>query len=71
MSEVMTTTVHTCTAETQIPDVAILMTERRIRHLPVLQDETLFSIVSIGDVVKFRMDQLEAERDHLESYIQQ
>lgn len=71
VSEVMTTTVHTCTAETQIPDVAILMTERRIRHLPVLQDKTLFSIVSIGDVVKFRMDQLEAERDHLESYIQQ
>ena len=71
VSEVMTTKVHTCTAETQIPDVANLMTQQRVRHLPVLQDEILFSIVSIGDVVKFRMDQLEAERDHLESYIQQ
>lgn len=71
VSEVMTTTVHTCTVETRIPEVASLMTQQRVRHLPVLQDEALFSIVSIGDVVKFRMDQLEAERDHLENYIQQ
>lgn len=71
VSEVMTTKVHTCTAETQIADVAVLMTQQRIRHLPVIAEDALFSIVSIGDVVKFRMDQLEAERDHLESYIQQ
>lgn len=71
VSEVMTTEVRTCTAEMRIPQVAALMTEHRIRHLPVLQGEDLYSIVSIGDVVKFRMDQLQAERDHLESYITQ
>lgn len=71
VSEVMTTKVHTCTGETQIADVAVLMTQQRIRHLPVIAEDVLFSIVSIGDVVKFRMDQLEAERDHLESYIRQ
>ena len=70
-SAIMTAQVVTVGPDTPVTACMQLMTERRIRHLPVLQDETLFSIVSIGDVVKFRMDQLEAERDHLESYIQQ
>ena len=70
-SAIMTAQVLTVGPDTPVTACMQLMTERRIRHLPVLQDETLFSIVSIGDVVKFRMDQLEAERDHLESYIQQ
>ena len=47
------------------------MTENRIRHLPVLIDGQLVGIVSIGDIVKNRIDQLQAERDHLEGYINQ
>ena len=45
------------------------MTERRLRHLPVIEDGTLKGIVSIGDVVKARLDSLEAERDMLEDYL--
>ena len=45
------------------------MTERRIRHLPVCDSRGLVGIVSIGDLVKARMDQLENEREQLASYI--
>lgn len=69
--EIMTTTVHTCTDEDQLEGVAMLMTTQRVRHLPVVRQETLYSIVSIGDVVKFRIEQLQAERDQLVDYIHQ
>ncbi|WP_068427143.1 CBS domain-containing protein [Piscicoccus intestinalis] len=69
VSEIMTTAVHTCTGEDALEQVAVLMTQQRVRHLPVLRSESLFSIVSIGDVVKFRIEQLQAERDHLVDYI--
>lgn len=69
VSEIMTTDVHTCTGEDALEQVAVLMTQQRVRHLPVLRSESLFSIVSIGDVVKFRIEQLQAERDHLVDYI--
>jgi signal-transduction protein with cAMP-binding, CBS, and nucleotidyltransferase domain len=46
-----------------------IMTERRIRHLPVVTDGTLKGIVSIGDVVKNRIDELESERSALTNYI--
>ena len=71
VSEIMTTDVHTCTGEDALEQVAVLMTQQRVRHLPVLRSESLFSIVSIGDVVKFRIEQLQAERDHLVEYIHQ
>ncbi|GAB96044.1 hypothetical protein KILIM_031_00160 [Kineosphaera limosa NBRC 100340] len=71
VSEIMTTKVHTCTDDDQIEAVAHLMTQQRVRHLPVVRETTLYSIVSIGDVVKFRIEQLQAERDHLVEYIQQ
>jgi CBS domain-containing protein len=45
------------------------MTERRIRHVPVLKDGRLIGIISIGDVVKSRMSELEFERDQLDSYV--
>ena len=45
------------------------MTERRIRHVPVVDGGKLVGIVSIGDVVKHRMDQLQFERDQLDSYV--
>lgn len=47
-----------------------LMTNRRIRHLPVLDGERLVSVVSIGDLVKYRLDKIEAEAEALRSYIQ-
>lgn len=46
-----------------------LMTRRRIRHLPVVQDGRLLGFVSIGDIVKFRIDQIEEEAEHLREYI--
>lgn len=47
-----------------------LMTERRIRHLPVIEDAQLKGIVSIGDLVKHRMEMIEAEADAMRAYIQ-
>ncbi|NNG37816.1 CBS domain-containing protein [Flexivirga sp. ID2601S] len=69
VSELMTTTVHTCGPDDEIRSLAGLMTEHRIRHLPVVQDDQLVGIVSIGDIVKFRLQELQDERDQLESYI--
>ena len=69
VSEIMTTDVHTCTGDDALEQVAVLMTQHRVRHLPVLRTEGLYSIVSIGDVVKFRIEQLQAERDQLVDYI--
>lgn len=47
-----------------------LMTRRRIRHLPVVENEALVGLVSIGDLVKFRMDRIEAEAEAMLNYIQ-
>jgi CBS domain-containing protein len=47
------------------------MTEKRVRHIPVVVDGRLAGIVSIGDVVKTRMEELEAEQQHLQAYITQ
>ena len=47
------------------------MTERRVRHVPVVEEGRLVGIISIGDVVKHRIDQLEFERDQLDSYVHQ
>ncbi|MDQ6934806.1 MAG: CBS domain-containing protein, partial [Actinomycetota bacterium] len=48
-----------------------LMTEHRIRHVPVVDGDRLTGVISIGDVVKSRIDQLEFERDQLDSYVHQ
>ena len=70
VSEIMTTVVATCRAEDDVQTLSRTMTERRIRHIPVVDDqERLTGIVSIGDVVKSRIDQLEEHRDQLEAYI--
>lgn len=60
------------TAEPKMPILAALslMTERRIRHLPVIDGERLVGLVSIGDLVKYRMDRIEAEAAALRDYIQ-
>ena len=53
----------------EVDALAAIMTERRIRHIPVVEDGRLTGIVSIGDVVKTRLDELEAHRSQLEAYI--
>jgi CBS domain-containing protein len=68
---IMTSDVETCTPEDGIEDLARTMTERRFRHVPVVVDGKLVAIVSIGDIVKWRIDELQTERDHLVGYIQQ
>lgn len=69
--DIMTTEVFTCLPSDSVDSLAETMTEHRIRHLPVMVDRSLVGIVSIGDVVKSRMDELRHERDQLESYIDQ
>ena len=68
---IMTTVVETCDKDTLLDDLMKVMTERRIRHVPVVHDGKLIGIISIGDVVKHRIDQLEFERDQLDSYVHQ
>lgn len=69
VADIMTTSVSTCLPTDSVDSLAITMTERRIRHLPVVVDDHLVGIVSIGDVVKSRIGELQSERDQLESYI--
>ena len=69
VGDLMTTDVVTCSPRDRAADLARVMTERRIRHLPVCDERGLVGIVSIGDLVKTRIDQLENEREQLASYI--
>jgi CBS domain-containing protein len=69
VTAIFTAEVRTVTPETPLEDVMRLMTERRVRHAPVVVDGALGGIVSIGDVVKNRMDELETERTALTEYI--
>lgn len=70
VSEIMTAEVFTCTPETEVEELAALMTEQRVRHIPVVKNGELCGLVSIGDVVKGYLDQLRAERDQLVAYVQ-
>lgn len=70
VSAVMTTDVKTCAPDEDLAQLAGTMTELRVRHFPVMEDGDLVGIVSIGDVVKARLDELEAERAHLTDYVQ-
>lgn len=69
VSDIMTAQVHTCHVEDSLEETAHTMTYQRIRHLPVVVDDRLFAVVSIGDVVKHRIDQLTDERNHLLGYL--
>ena len=68
---IMTAEVETCGSDTLLDDLMKMMTDRRIRHVPVVDGGRLVGIVSIGDVVKHRIDQLQFERDQLDSYVHQ
>ncbi|MDV3128279.1 CBS domain-containing protein [Mycobacterium sp. 21AC1] len=71
VSEIMSTVLATCTPRDTVDHLSVLMTENRVRHIPVLDDGRLAGIVSIGDVVKTRMEELEAEQQQLQAYITQ
>jgi CBS domain-containing protein len=65
VGDIMLMSVITCTAEDSVKDVMRRMTRHRVRHLPVLEDGRLAGIVSIGDVVKSRLDEMELETNVL------
>ena len=66
---IMTVDVRTCTTADRVADLMVVMTEHRVRHVPVVEQDVLVGIVSIGDVVKSRIGDLQGERDELEAYI--
>lgn len=65
----MTGKVVTCTRQTSINDLMGMMTERKFRHLPVVENGRLCGIISIGDVVKHRVAEIEAETEAMREYI--
>lgn len=69
ISAIMTSEVETCAPPDELSSLMSVMTERRVRHLPVLDEGRLVGIVSIGDVVKHRIGEVQAERDQLTDYI--
>jgi CBS domain-containing protein len=71
VEKIMTAVVSTCGKADTLDSLTRLMTEHRVRHVPVLEDGKLIGIVSIGDVVKTRMQELESEQEQLQSYITQ
>lgn len=71
VAEVMTAPAVTVTPDDSVLGALSLMTRRRIRHLPVVEDGAVVGIVSIGDLVKYRIDHIEAEAAAMRDYIQQ
>jgi CBS domain-containing protein len=69
VSDFMSVQVYTVSPEDAIEETAHAMTYQRIRHVPVVVEGELHGIVSIGDVVKWRIDQLTDERNHLLGYL--
>jgi CBS domain-containing protein len=71
VSQIMTPVVNTATMDSSVDELAEMMTHNRVRHIPVLVEGRLAGIVSIGDVVKSRLEELEAEQELLQAYITQ
>lgn len=69
IAECMSRGVVTCTRDTSVADVMERMTRRRIRHMPVVEGETMVGIISIGDVVKRKIEETELEASALRDYI--
>jgi CBS domain-containing protein len=68
-SAVMTAKVHTCSLDDTENELMALMTQHRIRHIPVVEKGKLAGMISIGDVVKLRIEAIEHEADDLKAYI--
>ena len=69
VSQIMTTMVATCSPTDTVDHLTALMTTKRVRHIPVVENDRLVGIVSIGDIVKQRMEELESEQRALQDYI--
>ena len=69
VQDIMTAEVHTCVPADEVRSLARTMTEKRFRHMPVVIDGALSGIVTIGDIVKGRVDELETEHEQLMDYI--
>jgi len=69
VASIMSTPVHTCTPEDSPDAVMTTMTNRRVRHVPVISEGVMCGLVSIGDVVKARIEALEADHQVLVDYI--
>ena len=69
VSQIMTSEVFTCLPTDRVEGLMAMMTEKRIRHLPVEVEDSLAGIISIGDVVKHRVNELENEARAMEDYI--
>ena len=70
VGEVMTSPPVTISTESSFIEALELMTRRRIRHLPVMRDGSMVGFISIGDIVKARIDEISAEAEHMRQYIQ-
>jgi CBS domain-containing protein len=69
VSRFMTAKVVTCTGETSVNNLMELMTQQKFRHVPVVEGGSLVGIISIGDVVKVRVEEIEAEAQAIREYI--
>jgi CBS domain-containing protein len=69
VSSIMTSEIQVCEPADLLDDLMVQMTEHRIRHVPVMENDMLVGLVSIGDAVKVRMRELEFERDQLSGYV--
>src|ERR1700678_3834505 len=65
VSELMTSTVSVCKESTELNDLMTMMTDKRIRHVPVVEEDRLVGMISIGDVVKARLEELEHDKKEL------
>jgi len=70
VERVMTAPVHTVNPDSSLLAALAMMTQRRVRHLPVVRDDRMIGLVSIGDLVKARIDGIEAEAQAMREYIQ-
>ena len=70
VGQAMTREVITCTEDDTCAEIMERMTSRKFRHLPVLRDNALVGLISIGDVVKQRVEEIERETDAMRDYIQ-
>lgn len=71
VERIMTGVVATCGMDASVDELSEMMTSNRVRHIPVLADGRLAGIVSIGDIVKTRLEELESQQELLQAYITQ
>ena len=69
VSDCMTPNPFTCSPEASVDEIMTTMTEKRIRHLPVMDNQKLVGVISIGDVVKRKIEAIEQEKEDLKLYI--